>query len=246
MTIEFRQPRPEEEPRLRHIFRQAFDGEGDFTDLFFRTSFSSERCRVAASGEVAAALYWFDCTLRGEKTAYLYAIATEESERGRGIGSALIRDTLGYLDQAGYRAAFLVPAEPALFRYYERLGFRTAGTISRETVTAGTPVPVRELTAAEYAGLRKRYLPENGVEQDACLELLGGYAQFYAAGQVIAAVSERVVWELLGDRTDAPGLLAALGIPAAQVRGPGPGSPFVMARWFGEPGEPLYLGIALD
>lgn len=246
MTIEFRPPRMGEEPRLRHIFRQAFDDGGEFAESFFRTSFSPERCRVASSGEIAAALYWFDCHVRGERAAYLYAIATEEASRGRGVGSALIRDTLDHLEKRGYRAAFLVPAEMGLFGYYERLGFRVAGTVSEETVTAGSPIPVRELTAAEYGALRRKFLPENGVEQDACLELLGGYASFYAAERSLAAVSESMVWELLGDREGAPGLLAALGIPKAAVRTPGPGRPFAMARWFGQPGTAVYLGIALD
>ena len=59
MTIEFRQPRPEEEASLRALFTEAF-GDAAFTDLFFRTGYAPERCRAAFEGALLAALHWFD------------------------------------------------------------------------------------------------------------------------------------------------------------------------------------------
>lgn len=244
MTIDLRPPLPGEEIELRALFTQAFGDEGGFTDLFFRTAHAPDRCRVASDGAVLAALYWFDCALGEKKIAYLYAIATEEAHRGKGVGTALIRDTLAHLTALGYAAAMLVPAQAHLFRYYERLGFSTAGRICEQTVSAGTPLPVRKLTVREYAGLRRAYLPENGVIQEGpVLDLLDGYADFYAADSAVCAVSGQMVWELLGDSSAAPGILAALNIPAAAVRAPGAERPFAMA--YGLDG-PVYLGLALD
>lgn len=244
MTIELRPPRPGEEGQLRTLFTQAFGDEGDFTDLFFRTAYAPERCRVAAEGDILAALYWFDCSLRGRKVAYLYAIATKERCRGKGIGTKLIGDTLGHLAALGYAAAMLVPAQDHLFRYYARLGFATVGHIREETVPAGTPIPVRKLTVCEYAALRRTYLPENAILQEGpALELLNGYADFYASEKALAAVSRGMVWELLGDSSAAPGILAVLGIPQATIRSPGAGRPFAMAYGLE---EPVYLGLALD
>ena len=111
-------------------------------------------------------------------------------------------------------------------------------------IGAGEALPIRRLTVSEYAAARRNLLPERGLLQEGpCLELLSGYAEFYATPRVLAAVTGDQVWELLGDGADAPGLIAALGLEKATVRMPGPGRPFAMA--LGGAGE-CYLGLALD
>ena len=243
MTIEFRQPRPQEEPRLRALFTEAF-GDPGFTDLFFRTGYGPERCLAAFDKELLAALHWFDCTLECRKAAYIYGIAAFQSCRGRGVGSALIRAALEELNKRGYEAVFLVPAEPSLFGYYERFDFRAVSTIHERTIDAAAPLPLRKLTAGEYAAARRKLLPKHSLIQEGpCLELLAGYADFYATDRAVAAVSGNMVWELLGDEADAPGLIAALGLTSATVRTPGPGRSFAMG--IGVEG-PMYLGLALD
>ena len=243
MTIEFRQPQPGEEPRLRALFTEAF-GDPAFTELFFRTGYAPNRCLAAFDGELLAALHWFDCTLDQKKAAYLYGIAAFEAQRGKGVGSALIRAAIDHLTGQGYEVIALVPAEPGLFGYYERFGFRTAGTISEQLVRAGTPLPIRKLSTEEYAARRRTHLPEHAlIQEGACLDLLAGYANFYATEHAVAAVTDSTVWELLGDPSDAPGLLAALHIPGATVRTPGNGRPFAMS--IGAE-QPIYLGLALD
>ena len=243
MTIEFRHPRPEEEAPLRALFTEA-GGDGDFTDLFFRTGYAPERCLASFDGALLAALHWFDCSLEGQKAAYIYGIAAFESCRGLGVGSGLIRAALEELENRGYEAVFLVPAEPSLFGYYERFGFRAVSTIREFPVSASTPLPLRKLTADEYAAARKKLLPAHSLLQEGpCLALLSGYADFYATDRAVAAVSGDMVWELLGDLSEDPGLIAALGLPTATVRTPGPGRPFAMA--LGTDG-PISLGLALD
>lgn len=243
MTIDFRPPRPEEESRLRALFTEAF-GDAAFTDLFFGTGYAPDRCLAAYSGEPLAALHWFDCTLEDRKAAYLYGIATFEAHRGRGVGTQLIRAALAELKKRGYGPVFLVPAEVSLFGYYERLGFRPVSTVSELFVSAGSPLPLRKLTRAEYSEMRKRFLPKHSIIQEGpCLDLFAKYANFYATDRSVCAVTDHMVWELLGDACEADGILAALGLTGATVRTPGPGRPFAMAA--GTDG-PVYLGLALD
>ena len=243
MTIEFRPPKQEEERALRELFTEAF-GDAGFTELFFRTGFAHERCLAAFDGELLAAAHWFDCTVNGKKAAYLYGIAAFRRCRGRGIGSALVGACIEALKTQGYEIIALVPAEPSLFGYYERLGFRTVGTVSEQTVRRGEPLPLRRLSAEEYAAQRRKYLPENGVIQEGpCLALFGGYASFCATANAVAAVTDSTVWELLGDVSETPGLLASLGIGEAEVRTPGDGRPFAMAVGAD---APIYLGLAFD
>ena len=243
MTIEFRHPRPGEEAALRELFTEAF-GDAAFTDLFFTRGFGAERCYAAFDGGLLAALHWFDCVFVGEKAAYIYGIAAFKSQRGRGIGSALIRAVLEELKELGYRHILLVPAGESLFRYYERFGFRSAGTIREAEIGAGEPIPIRKLTVSEYAAARRELLPGSGLLQEgACLDVLSGYAEFIAAEGAVAAFSGGMIWELLGDENAAPGLIAALGLEKATVRMPGTGRPFAMALGAG---EDVYLGLALD
>lgn len=242
MTIEFRPPRVGEEPQLQALFTEAF-GDARFTELFFQRGYSPNRCFLAAERQVLAALHWFDCDLHGRRFAYVYGIAAFESCRGQGIGSALIRAAIEHLRQS-YEAILLVPAEDGLFGYYERFGFSAVSTICQETVLPGAPLPLRKLSTSEYAALRRKLLPPNGVIQEgAALELLDGYADFYATENALCAVSGRLIWELLGDKRDAPGILGALDIPEATVRTPGTDRPFAMA--IGAE-APVYLGLALD
>lgn len=243
MTIELRPPTAPEEPRLRALFTEAFS-DAAFTDLFFCTAYAPERCLAAFDDDLLAALHWFDCSLEGRRAAYVYGIAAFRDRQGRGIGSKLIRGALEHLKGQGYEAVLLVPAGESLFGYYERLGFRAVSTIREVSVAAGTPLPVRRLTVPEYAEARRRLLPGHGLVQEGpCLALLAGYADFYATDHALAAVSGEMVWELLGDPAEAPGLLAALGLSDARVRTPGPGRPFAMG--LGVEG-PVYLGLALD
>ena len=242
MTIEFRPPHPGEEAGLRALFTEAF-GDAAFTDLFFRTGYSPDRCMAAFDGRLLAALHWFDCELDGKKAAYVYGIAVFAACRGQGIGSKLIRFSVEYLQNRGYEVIALVPAEEPLFPYYEHFGFRRIGTISEKRITATAPLPIRTLTAAEYAEARRKLLPAHSLQQTACLPLLAGYADFYATPRAIAAVSGQMVWELLGEDADAPGLIAALSLESATVRTPGGDRPFAMA--IGAE-APIYLGLALD
>ena len=243
MTIEFRPPRLPEEAALRDLFTEAF-GDAGFTDLFFRTGYGPERCLVACDGSLLAALHWFDCSLEGKKAAYIYGVAAFQRCRGRGIGSGLIRAAIDHLQGLGYAVITLVPAEERLFPYYARFGFRAVSTIREIRIAAGESLPIRRLTVSEYAAARRALLPEGGLLQEGpCLDLLSGYADFYAAGDSVAAVSGQMVWELLGDETDAPGLIAALGLPSATVRMPGPGPSFAMGIGTG---GPIYLGLSFD
>ena len=243
MTIEHRRPHPGEEAALRALFTEAF-GDEAFTGLFFARGYSRERCLAAFDGTLLGALHWFDCTLEGKKAAYVYGIAAFRHCRGRGIGSALIRAAVETLQREGYETILLVPAEESLFGYYERFGFRAASTIREMHVAAGEALPIRRLTVSEYTAARRDRLPEKGLLQEGpCLELLSGYGEFYATPRALAAVTGDMVWELLGDGADAPGLIAALGLEAATVRMPGPGRPFAMALGRA---EACYLGLALD
>lgn len=247
-------PVPEQTGQLRALWKQTFGDTDAFLDSFFTHAFSSDRCRcVTEEGRVAAALYWFDCSCRGQKLAYLYAVATDKAMRHRGLCRALMENTHRVLKRAGYFGAVLVPGGEDLFRLYEKLGYKTATFI--QTFTAedgGKPLGLRRITKEQYALLRREYLPEGGVVQEgAALALLEAWSGFYAADGVLLAAAwedgELVCSELLGPAQTASGILQELGIARGRFRGPGGGIPFSMFLPLREDAvAPSYFGLALD
>lgn len=241
-------------PGLRRLWQQAFGDSTEFIDGFFRTGFSPERCRcVETEGQVAAALYWFDCLWEGRKIAYIYAVATEKDFRGKGVCRALMEDTHRHLQSLGYAGAALVPSEEGLFALYGGLGYRSFCPMKTLDITPGKEkVSVQPISPAQYAELRAERLPRGGIVQGGdTLSFLASYAGFYVGGSGLFCAAQEgdtlYFQEFLGEPEELPGIVAALGAKRAKVRLPGGEKPFAMYRSFTEDGQlPSYLGIALD
>lgn len=237
---------------LRRLWQEAFGDTDAFLDGFFDAAWSQSRSRcVILDGEVAAALYWFDCQCRGKKIAYLYAVATDRKHRGKGLCRALMGDTHAYLRENGYSGAVLVPAE-GLFAMYESMGYRVCGSVQEFSCKkAEMPVSLRQIGAEEYARLRKGYLSEGGVVQEGeNLAFLSTFAQFYAGEDFLlcGTVQNAAFYcqELLGNIRSAPAILKALGCAEGNFRAPGSEKPFAMYLPFDDALPPTYFGLAFD
>lgn len=245
----FRPAQPADFPDLTKLWQQAFGDPEDFIRMFLESGFAPERSRVCIlEDRIAAMLYWFDCALGKDRYAYIYAVATDEAFRGRGIASALMEDVHSLLAGSGYRGAILSPGSESLFRFYRRMGYETLGFVTEQTASAGAPLPLREISPEEFAALRRQLLPGNGIRQEgANLAYLARFARFYAGADWIAAVAGGSVAEYLGPPERIPGLLGALGLDTAQVRQPGHDRPLVMGLSLtGAPLEPVYFGFPFD
>lgn len=250
--MEIRFPCDKEIPGLRMLWKQTFGDTDEYLDLFFGVGFSTERCLCAVEkNTVAAALYWLDCEWEGKMLAYIYAVATDASYRGRGLCRGLTEQAHRILRERGHAGAVLVPAEPGLFEMYRKMGYQTCAAVSEWTAAAGEPMSLTELTPAEYAARRREMLSPGAVIQEGVtLELLAGMGKFYAGdGVLLTAIRDGdTLWvpELLGDQSKAPGIVAALGAKTGKFRGPGQDIPFAMYCAFDGSPAPTYLGFALD
>ncbi len=239
---------------LRNIWQQAFGDTEETLDAFFATGFSEERCHyVCREGKPVSALYWFDCTLSGHKLAYLYAVATEENHRGKGLARQLMTETHRILREKGYAGAVLVPGTKELFAMYETLGYRTVSQITEFTAQRGSaPVSLKQIDADRYAQLRKAYLPAGGVVQEgATLDFLQTQTRFYEGTDLLLAASQEgqmlTAQELLGSTNAAPGILCTLSIPQGRFRTPGDDRDFAMLFPLREDCPvPAYFGLAMD
>lgn len=241
-------------PALRRLWQQAFGDTDAFLDSFFATGFSPDRCRCLWENDhLAAALYWFDCSWEEKPVAYLYAVATDETYRGRGLCRTLMEDTHSHLRDKGYAASVLVPGTKELFGLYKKMGYRTFG-YAREfsCQAAGAPVHLQTLTPEEYAKRRGAFLPTGSVLQEgAILDFFQTQGAFYAGENfLLAGVADKeilIAQEFLGDASAAPGILKTLDVKEGRFRAPGRKKPFAMFYPLQNHAKPpTYFGIALD
>ena len=237
---------------LRKLWKEAFGDSDAFLDIFFEYGYSPRRCRCITDGDaVAAVLYWFDCHFAGKKIAYLYAVATAVSHRGKGLCRQLMADTHALLADQGYAGAILVPGEKRLFGFYAAMGYQTiACTDTIRCTPAATPTPVTVLSADAYAPRRQALLPAGSVLQEGeNLTFLAEICQLYGGnGWVMAATTEGealTAMEFLGDTSALPGILTALNKQTGTFRVPG-NAPFAMYLPFDRSEPPAYFGLPFD
>ena len=237
---------------LRALWQEAFGDDDAFLEHFYAYGFAPDRCRcVTMDGRLAAALYWFDCSLDGRPLAYLYGIATAKEFRGKGICRALVENTHAHLKGLGYTGALLVPADEDLCRMYEKMGYSLCTSVSEFACDAGSEsVPVHQVDAAEFCRLRRNYLPQGGVVQEGDnMDFLQTMADFYAGDDFVLAVyrgEDFFAPELLGNAHSAPGVLTALDKKQGRFRGPGAGQPFAMYHSLSATPVPAYFGLAFE
>ena len=247
-------PSPAHVSPLRELWQDAFGDSEEFLDLFFTFGFSPECCRCVFQEDTpVAAAYWFDCTLEGRKIAYLYAVATLTSHRGRGLCRLLMADIRRVLKEQGYSAAVLVPQSEGLRQMYRRMGYRNAGSHSELSCTASSsPVSLHFIDPEEFARRRRALLPKGSVIQEGRnLAFLSHLAEFYAGeGFLMAACREDhslIVPEFLGDPSLCPGILRSLGCETGSFHCPGGDTPFAMALPLQENAPEIsYFGFAFD
>lgn len=152
---------------LKALWQLAFGDEPWFIDGFFETAYSPERCRTAViDGRLAGMLHWFDLEYRGQKLAYLYAVATHPDFRGRRICTRLMEQTQELLRDRGYAAALLLPAGEGLREMYAKMGYRDESTVTELACEADGKTDLREISGRDYAALRREYLPKDGAVQE--------------------------------------------------------------------------------
>lgn len=246
-------PTPEQVPALRTLWREVFGDTEIFLDAFTATAMDANRCLAAMEGdELLGSLYWFDCSCRGRRLAYVYGVATAQAHRGKGICHKLMEQLHHRLAARDYAGTVLVPGEEGLFRFYESMGYRTfCGVTDFPCAPDGEAIGLYGVEPAEYGRLRKTLLPEGGVVQEReNLDFLATQARLYAGtGFVLAARKEGqklLGLELLGDKATAPGILTALGCGEGLFRVFGEGRPFAMYRPLTDAPAPSYFALAFD
>ncbi len=212
---------------LAALWAEAFGDSPEGVARFYK-AFPDCRCYVAEeAGQVVSMVHALPQILSPDlPAAYVYAVATAQTHRGRGICRALMAFAEEDLKQQSFACAALTPGGESLFRFYEQLGYRTAFTRNRTAFPGGTPI-----FAAEYALLREQVLTVPHMVYDLPTLEYAAHAYgliFYRTPTGIAAAGGGYTAEVL---------------PEDQG-----GQPFAMIKWLTEPKllERPYLGFALE
>lgn len=180
-------------PALTDIWSVSF---GDSPELAAALIHDCGLFRHAAAaekgGQAVGCMFAFDgLRFGGRHISYLYALCTAPEHRGLGIGSALVGYAASEAFRRGAEAVLLRPADAALSRWYETLGFTPL--CFAETVPLPTAVPhtgdVRELSAAEYLSRRcsALYVTEELLQAQETLFRFGGGGFLEADGCCLCA-----------------------------------------------------------
>ena len=214
-------------PGIIALWQEAFGDSPQAVSDFFESFPDCLRYVTEEQGKIVSMVHALPQVLSPDTpAAYVYAVATRETHRGRGLCRKLMAFAETDLKSRGYSCAILTPGEPELFAFYDALGYETAFTRNRTAFPGGTPI-----SAEEYRVLREQLLTVPHVVYDA--QTLA-YAQrcygltFYRTAAGIAAASDTYTAEVLPED---------LG-----------GNAFAMIKWLDKPQtlQNAYLGFALE
>lgn len=121
---------------LKSLWQETFGDTREYIDDFFEVHYQPQNTLFhTEEGVPVAALYMIPYqrkTLTGTQSLYyLYALATKKPFRRQGIMSSLLQRAELTAKQRGIDALFLIPANPELFGYYIKAGYREGGALTQ-------------------------------------------------------------------------------------------------------------------
>ena len=237
--------------KRKQLWMQAFGDSPESVNAFFRAAYEPSRSVVICrDDQLVSALYWLDYDWNGKKLAYIYAVATEESFRGQGYGRQLMKKAHKALEEQGYAGAILVPAEEHLVRWYENQGYQVFYSAQKQEIAAGNAIKITEISAKEYAQLRKKQIPNAMQPEKPLYDYFATYGSFYRAEDCLFAAAvqdERVYFqEFLGDLQKLPQIISGLNAKNGTAFVEDKSTPFAMYYPLTESEMPDYFSFALD
>ncbi len=196
------------------LWQICFEEKREAIDLFFAHRFRPEHTLVSSvNGRVAAMLHMLPgaiSTRYGPVPAhYIYAAATDPALRAQGLMGELMERAAQVGVARGDHYSFLLPANPALYKYYGKHGylpffqtnFRAAsrdelaakvGSIGAK-VSSRQPSP-RNLTAARNAWLEGRV--GSAVWGEEALDYAVRYAKLYGGQLIVVEIDGSLAYAL--------------------------------------------------
>lgn len=246
-----RHPETKDVCPLKKLWKETFNDSENFIDSFFNISYSENRSMIVEKdGKITSMLFWFDCNFKGNKVAYIYAVATSQDFRKQGLCNSLMEALHSHLKASDYVGACLVPASDNLFNFYAKMGYIKCIYNSELTVmpTEGK-LDIKKVSAEEYIKLRKDFLPLNAITQND-IDFLNLQVEFFKGKDFVFSSrkenNELFVPEFWGNKNIQPIIVFCQNAKKGIFRSYGTEKPFAMFLPFNETELPEYLDFAYD
>ena len=130
------------------LWREAFNDEEWLIRLFLARYYRPDWTFLRREAErVVAQCLYIPCDSAAGRVGYLYAIATADGWRGRGLAAQVVEEAIAFARAQGMDAVALIPEDDGLKRYYARFGFEPWQFPMRFTsdFDLGTGDPARDI-----------------------------------------------------------------------------------------------------
>lgn len=152
---------------LKALWVECFGDSNDYVELYFAQHDITRHTMVFIDGEnpvsMLSLLPMTVVTQAGILPArYIYAVATKESYRGRGLSTKLLEAAHKQMKNQGIALSVLVPASVALYNFYQKRGFDAAFYAGQAIVTQDQILPckgsfvISEAAPIEFMEVRER------------------------------------------------------------------------------------------
>lgn len=141
---EIRLAKEDEVTRQKEIWQLCFGDPEEYRELFFCEGYKADNSLVLLIDEILVARLTiiavelaapFRNEIKSYQGAMLYGVATHPDYQRQGLARELMTFTNQYLQRMGLEFSIVVPAEPSLFEYYRKLGYREAFSIREISLT---------------------------------------------------------------------------------------------------------------
>lgn len=124
---------------LKSLWKTTFDDSEESLDSFFKNTVSPERVLAFFDAEKpVSALYMLESEILSDEKVYsayyIYAVCTHPDYRGKGLMKSLFEKLFTVARERRIDYLFLVPEEDYLFEIYEKIGFKTGFSYSKDCV----------------------------------------------------------------------------------------------------------------
>lgn len=156
---------PEDRPQLMRLWQEAFGDSCEDTAFYFQNRHRDDALLLWQEGDAVAGMLTMlpaalVCSGGALPIRYVYAVATAQTFRRRGISTGLLEYAHTWMRQQGVAASVLAPATPELFAFYGARGYEACFYADQPTVSlpGDTPAPpgivLSAATPSEYARIR--------------------------------------------------------------------------------------------
>ena len=138
--------------QIKNLWQEAFDDDEEYIDSFLSYYFNERRIILFKNGEkVLSMASLFSIEFNGRKAVYVFALATKNEFKGKGIATEL----LDYIQTVFECAVILQPEMNGVEKFYKNIGFELLEADKLYSVCE--KFKITELTLGRFDGFIREY-----------------------------------------------------------------------------------------